>query len=296
MKNYRLFGIVYLLLLKRQMTAKELANYFEVSERTIHRDIDVLTSLDIPIYANKGKNGGFCLLEHYQLNNMLLSEDEQNQILFAIESLNQLSIHNQEILDKMQALFQKQHKDWIQVDLSIWKEKVIDQQVFESIKEAIFKEKKIEFIYYNAKQERKLRKVEPLQIQFQYNAWYVFAYEQQIKDYRLFKLNRIKDLKILDETIIKPLPKETLYSFSDVEYISLELQISKEMAYRVYDEFSAQAISILDNGDFYIKVNYPQTDWIYSYILSFGEYIKVISPIYIKTTIQHKLEKMITHY
>jgi len=74
MKNNRLFGILYLLLAKNKVTAKELADYFEVSIRTIYRDIDILSSLSIPIYASKGKNGGIELLENYKFDKSLFTE------------------------------------------------------------------------------------------------------------------------------------------------------------------------------------------------------------------------------
>ena len=81
MKQNRLFGIIYLLLSKNTMTAKELSEYFEVSTRTIYRDIELLSELNIPIYMSKGKNGGIFLLENYKFDKSLLTNEEQNQIL-----------------------------------------------------------------------------------------------------------------------------------------------------------------------------------------------------------------------
>lgn len=104
----RLFQIVYLLLERKTMTAKELANKFEVSTRTIYRDIEVLSAARIPIYTSKGKHGGIYLLDNYILDKSLLSEEEQSQILFALQGMEKISGSNEKkILEKMSTLFQK---------------------------------------------------------------------------------------------------------------------------------------------------------------------------------------------
>ena len=105
MKNERLFGIIYILLSKGTVTAKELAEYFEVSTRTIYRDIDTLSSLHIPIYMSKGKNGGISLLDNYKLDKMLLTDDEQKDILFSIDGMNKIT--NNQLFYKIKTFFDK---------------------------------------------------------------------------------------------------------------------------------------------------------------------------------------------
>ncbi len=112
MKINRLFQIVYILLERKTITAKELADKFEVSTRTIYRDIEVLSSSKIPIYANKGKGGGINLLDNFVLDKSLLTEEEQNQILFSLQSLQKLNIDNEKtLLEKMSMLFNKSSKN-----------------------------------------------------------------------------------------------------------------------------------------------------------------------------------------
>lgn len=297
MKNYRLFGIVYKLLSEDVITAKELADYFEVSIRTIYRDIDVLSSFNIPIYASKGKNGGIKLLDNYKLDKTLLSEEEQIHILLALQGLEKLSANNNEnLFDKMQTVFNKKTKDWIDINFSTWGKDTVQTVNFNNIKQAIINEQRIEFTYYNSYGEKSKRIVEPLQICFKYNAWYVLTYEEKKQDYRLFKIIRINDLNILDETFSRELPKEKPYNEGNAKMITLELEILKEMAYRVYDEFTKESITITENGNFLIKVEYPESDWLYGYILSFGENIKVILPVDIKQKVREKLEKSIKNY
>ena len=118
MQINRLFEIVYLLLEKNTITAKELSEHFGVSIRTIYRDIDILSTANIPIYTNKGKGGGIHLLDNFVLDKSILSEEEQNQILFALQSLEKLDTNNEKkALEKMSMLFHKKTKNWIEVDL-----------------------------------------------------------------------------------------------------------------------------------------------------------------------------------
>lgn len=167
MKNERLFGIVYALLSEESVTAKELAEQFEVSTRTIYRDIDLLSSFNIPIYANKGKNGGIRLLDNYKFDKSLLSKEEQNQILFALQSMKKLGVYKNddaELSDKMQRLFQSKGKDWISIDFSDWSNSEEQNHCFNLIKQAVLEERKLEFDYYNSYGEKSEGKVEPLQI------------------------------------------------------------------------------------------------------------------------------------
>jgi len=300
MKNERLFGIVYTLLSEDSVTAKELAERFEVSTRTIYRDIDLLSSFNIPIYASKGKNGGIHLLENYKLDKSLLSKEEQNQILFALQSMKKLGVYeadDAELSDKMQRIFQSKGKEWISIDFSDWSNRSEQNDFFSIIKQAVLEERKIEFDYYNSYGEKSKRKVEPLQICFKHKAWYVMAYEERKKDYRFFKVTRIKNLQLLEETFIREMPRETSeQKQQESKIICLELEIDKSMAYRVYDEFDSDEISVTENGNFRVKTAYSDGEWVYGFILSFGEYIQVISPTDVIEKIKERLKRSMAQY
>lgn len=292
----RLFEIIYILLEKENVTAKELAEHFGVSVRTIYRDIDVLSRSNIPIYTNQGKGGGINLLDNFVLDKSLISEDEQNQILFALQSLEKLNVNNEKmLLDKMSILFNKATRNWIEIDFSSWGTDSTQNERFNKIKEAILNKKVVEITYFNSYGEENIRQVEPLQIWFKDKSWYIKAFCRLKQDFRIFKIARIRDIKILDEHFERELPveKEEKTKF---KVISLKLEISKEMTYRVYDEFEKENISKNENGDFIVEVEYPENEWVYGYILSFGEYVKVLSPKYAKDIIKKRLEKTIKNY
>ncbi len=297
MKINRLFEIVYILLEKKVVTANELASYFGVSIRTIYRDIDILSTSNIPIYTNKGKGGGISLLDNFVLDKSLLSEEDQNQILFALQSLEKINGNsgNNRVLEKISNIFNKNTVNWIEVDFSNWDNNSSKNYTFNIIKEAILNKRVIEITYFNSNGEDTKRKIEPLQVCFKDKSWYVKAYCRLKSDYRIFKISRIEEAKILDENFDRIYLKEQKGNIN-FETVTLELVISKTMSYRVYDEFEKESVSKNKDGDFIVKVEFPKTDWIYGYIMSFGEYIRVNSPEYVKNIIREKLEKSLKNF
>lgn len=295
--NNRLFEIVYILMQKKKVTAKELADRFEVSTRTIYRDIEILSQANIPIYAIQGKDGGIGILEEYVLNKTVLSEEEQNQILFALQGMKKMVGQNErDIFQKLSALFHKEVNEWIKIDFSNWGKDNSQEERFNRIKRAILNKNQIEFVYYNSKGEASKRRVEPLQIWFKDKSWYLISYCKLKADYRIFKIARIKEIKILGEHFERELPKEEKEEKGNFKKVLFELEISKQMAYRVYDEFEKEEINQKEDENFIVKVEYPENEWVYGYILSFGEYAKVLHPDYAKTIIKNKLQKTLKNY
>ena len=293
--NNRLFEIVYILMQKRKTTAKELADKFEVSTRTIYRDIETLSTANIPIYASKGKDGGIGLLDEYILNKTILSEEEQNQILFALQGMKKVKGQDEkDILEKLSILFNKKINDWIKIDFSSWGND--KEERFDIIKSAILNKQLIQFTYYNSNGEESKRIVEPLQIWFKDKSWYLISYCKLKEGYRIFKIARIKEIKILQEHFERELPKEEEKEKHNFKIIELELEIDNAMTYRVYDEFENEEITKKEDGNFIIKVKYPENGWVYGYILSFGEYAKVLNPGYAKNIIKDKLQKTLKNY
>ena len=293
--NNRLFEIVYILMQKRKTTAKELADRFEVSTRTIYRDIETLSTANIPIYASKGKDGGIGLLDEYVLNKTILSEEEQNQILFALQGMKKVKGQDEkDILERLSILFNKKINDWIKIDFSNWGN--VQEERFDIIKSAILNKQLVQFIYYNSNREESKRIVEPLQIWFKDKSWYLVSYCKLKQDYRIFKIARIKDIKILQEHFERELPKEEKNEKHNFKIIELVLEINKAMTYRVYDEFESKEITKKEDGNFIIKVKYPENEWVYGYILSFGEYAKVLNPGYAKNIIKDKLQRTLKNY
>lgn len=166
MQINRLFEIVYLLMDKKSMTANELAAYFEVSKRTILRDIDKLTTAGIPIYTMQGKGGGIVIHDRFVLNKTVISESEQQQILFALQGMSATQhIETEGILSRLRNLFEKEDKNWIEVVFSRWGNSAADRAKFDSLN-AVIDERTISFTYSSSYGETADRKAYPLKLVF----------------------------------------------------------------------------------------------------------------------------------
>lgn len=301
MQISRLFEIVYILLDKKIVTAKELSEHFEVSVRTIYRDIDVLSASGIPIYTSKGKGGGISLVDNFVLNKSVLSDREQKEILMSLQSLNAMKFLDIEpVLKKMTAVFSNETIDWIDVDFSEWGSNDSEKEKFNTIKTAIFDNKVISFDYFNSNGQKSLRNIEPAKIVFKGQGWYVYGFCRFKNEFRIFKITRIKNLNILEETFVRRDALTNSLNNVNKSYkekmIKLNLKIDERMAYRVYDEFEEENILKNSDGSFNITVIMPEGDWIFGYIMSYGEYAEVIEPQYIRDTIKQKFEEGLKKY
>ncbi len=300
----RLLGIVYTLLNKENVTATTLAERFEVSVRTIYRDIEVLSQAGIPVYAKKGKNGGICLMEQFILNKMLITPREQQEILSALLSMKETNAtEEKEILQKLGNFFKAEPVKWISIDFSDWGDG--QKLLFEDIKKAIWTQRVISFDYYGQNRAMSRRTVEPVQLLFKEYTWYLRAYCRERKALRTFKLTRIRKMEVLEENF-KPKevrleekedPEKQLdIKTSNIYAPLITLWIDKKEAYRVYDRFSESDIEILEDGNFIVRVAYPLDEWVYGLILSFGASAKVLEPLEIQREIKKRISDMMKNY
>ena len=300
MQINRLFEIVYLLMNKKNTTAKELAAHFEVSQRTIYRDIDTLCVAGIPIYTNKGKGGGICLLEQFVLNKSVLSEQEQNVILSALQGLQATTYpETDQVLSKLSSLFGSKNPDWIEVDFSYWSNNEEGQQKFTLLKEAILSKKVIQFDYYNSNGQESHRFVESLKLIFKGQAWYLFGYCRDKKDLRYFKISRIKSLIMQEETFLNSptvnVSQVTLPSTSQA-MISIVMNVDSEMAYRIYDEFPIEEITKKEDGSFLIHTNMMSGGWLNGYLMSYEDHLELLEPEYLRETLKEKYRNVFNKY
>ena len=298
MQLQRLFEIIYTLLYKKRVTAKELAERFEVSTRTIYRDIDTLSAAGIPIYTTKGKDGGIFLMDHYILNRSLLSDHDQKEILSALQGISALDQSEQEqtTLKRMRTFFQQVEPTWIDVDLSDWSNQ--HQQLFQELKKAIWSHHKIQFDYFAAVGTNQKRTVCPIQLWFKDRSWYLRAFCEEKQSMRTFKISRIQQLTITTQTFDAiPYPQfETLTTPSPHQLVSMTLHIDACMAFRIVDEFDEDQIIKNIDGSYEIHVQYPLDQWVYGNLLSYGSSLRVIEPAFIRDELKRQLLEMLQLY
>lgn len=294
MQINRLFEIVYILLSQKSATAKELAERFEVSQRTIYRDVDTLSLAGIPIYTERGKGGGIRLLPDFVLNKSILSGEEQGEILAALQGLTAVkTADTKEVLDKLSMFFNRNATNWIEVDFSDWSYR--NGKIFSLLKTAILERCITEFDYYNTMGELSHRRVEPIQLWFKSKSWYLKAFCLAKKDLRTFKLTRIKNLTVSNEIFpVRDLPASVTHNTQESNNrpnVTLKLKIAPEMTYRVIDEFDEDEAERNSDGSFTITVTWPEDEWVYGTILSYGEFIEVLEPKRIREIVREKAKK-----
>ena len=298
MEQSRLFKIVYHLLEKGKSTAPELAEKFEVSIRTIYWDLDTISAAGVPIYATQGRGGGIFIMSDFVLNKSLLSEQEKEQILMALQGISATE-YNQtdELLIKLGGLFQSKVTNWIEVDFSEWYKNTPNYNVFNLIKNAIFNQNMITFSYFAQEGNYSNRTVEPIKLIFKNKDWYLYGFCLLRNDFRFFKLTRIKDLEISSDTFrraVENIPKvETV--IKNKNFIHAKLKFSPKVAFRVYDEFTDD-VSKDNQGNLYVNIDLPDNETLFSYILSFGDNIEILEPDYLRHSMKEKLALMLEKY
>ena len=285
MQESRLFKIVYHLLDKGQATAPELAKKFEVSVRTIYRDIDALSEAGIPVYAEAGRNGGIHLMNDFVLDKTVLSQEEKRDILTAVQSIHMTqNIADSQTLQKLSAMFQLPSENWLEVDFSRWGNKAFDNEKFALLKSAVIHSRNVRIQYANSGGTINERIVQPYKLAYKSREWYLKAFCTEKQDWRIFKLNRILDLEVLEESFEhRDFPGLTEPSGGENEQITL--RFPKEMAYRVYDEFDKTQVRQEANGDLIASANMPQDAWLTGFLLSFGAQVEILSPAHLRETV-----------
>ncbi|AJQ29401.1 helix-turn-helix transcriptional regulator [Pelosinus fermentans] len=300
MKSNRLFEITTILLNKGTITARELAGRFGVSTRTIYRDIDALSSAGIPVYMNKGNGGGIHLLENYILNRAIFSDRESENLLLAVKTLQATQYPELDIaLEKMGALFKNaSNHDWVEVDFSSWASLPNEENKFNDIKRAMLEQNIIQFDYVNGEGHRSSRLAEPEKLIFKNNAWYLLAFCRRRQKHRTFRISRLKQLDVLAEKFEKkvlPRPiKEEWYS--EQPLIALKLRFKAQVINRLYDYFDDSFLIPNDDGSLTLEVEFPEGEWLYSYILSFGSLVEVLEPEYMRNMIAQRIRQALKIY
>jgi len=238
-------------------------------------------------------------LDNFVLNKSILSEQEQNEILMSLQTLNAVQFPDIEsVLHKLSTLFKKQSMNWIDVDFSHWGSDENERQKFNLLKTAIQNGNVLTFDYFSSYGEKTKRTIEPIRLIFKGQSWYIYGFCRSKSDFRLFKITRIKNLSRLNETFKRESPNNIYNGFQDHnnKIVELVLKIEGKMAYRIYDEFNPEYILKNLDGSFTVTATFPEGEWIYSYVLSYGDFAEVLEPKHVRDTIKRRLENGLKKY
>jgi predicted DNA-binding transcriptional regulator YafY len=307
MRIDRMLAITVMLLNRDRITARELADKFEVSVRTIYRDIDAINIAGIPIVSFSGNDGGFGIMENYRIDRQVLTLNDMFTILSALKGVN-TSLDDIELeiaIEKIKSLVpaeksgeMERHFEQLAIDLMPWEGSERHKRIFKKIQSSISQNLFIKIKYSNTKGESLERVIEPMTLVLMGYAWYLFAFCRVRDDFRLFRLSRIKDVDVLRDSFVR---REASYRDyikreQDRKVVHLVLNFSPEARARVMDFYDEDQIETLQNGDMILKVSYPEDEWVYSNILSYGNHVEVLEPAHIRKIIQEKAKKIAELY
>ena len=285
MKDNRLFRILYYILEKEKVTANELADKFEVSVRTIYRDIDSISSVGVPIFTTQGKGRGIKIDNEFILNKSLFDTNEKEEIIAALQGLEKTNEpYKSELITKLSALFKIKNSNWIEIDFTSWGSNNTYQDLFNALKTVIINKNIIFFSYNSSKGEKINRRVKPIRLLFKEQDWYLYAFCLLRNDFRYFKLSRMKDLEVLT---IK-------YEDNFENIVNIKLKFDKSVAFRVYDEF--KAIEEDEKGNLYVEIKIPNNYKLYNYIFSFGANVEILEPKEIRNQFKNMINEIAKKY
>lgn len=300
MKVDRLVGILALLLQKDTMTAPELAEHFEVSRRTINRDIESLCKAGIPICTRSGVGGGISIMEDYRLERTLLSTREMREILAGLRGLDSISgsRHYARLMEKLcigSSDFLN-GRDYIWIDLSSWYKGSLSPKI-EDIQTAIEGRKLLSFRYYAPKGEGD-RSIEPYYLVFRWSSWYVWGWCTKREDFRLFKLNRMDSVVVSEQEFSDrqmPVP-----DFSDERVfpggIFVRALFSPEVKWRLIENFGPRCFTEQDDGMLLLEEEYTNEDNLLIWLMGFGDKVRVLEPESVKASLLEMAENMVRIY
>lgn len=300
-KTDRLLGILTTLLQKDRVTAPYLAQRFEVSRRTISRDIDALCMAGIPVVAKQGGGGGLSIAPGYKLDKSVLTQDELSGIVSALKGLG--SVTEKSCVEKtLHKLTGKEGgaavslRESIVIDLASHYRGSLTGKIG-LIRRAIRENRLIAFDYYYEKGTAR-RVVEPSFIAFQWSSWYVFGYCREREDFRLFKLARLWALDLLDEVFSpRPVPAEKAdFSARFTDQHKLVALFDPAVRYQLIETYGPSSFTEEENGRLRLEIGYTHYEYTLSWILGFGDRAKVLSPERMAQDIKRVAENIVSQY
>lgn len=303
MKLERVLTMTMILINRKKVTAQELAELFNVSVRTIYRDIETLSCAGIPVISQQGVNGGISLIEGYRVDKQVLTKDELTSLSIAIKSAltTYEDSHAEAVLEKLTSIADSQVRqsiDHLFVDLSPWGPNTVFKEHITMLKKAIESKHYVSFHYSTTYGQQTNRVVEPHTLVQKGKTWYLYGYCILRNDFRLFKLARMKNLIQEESTFERkkvnlselPWGKEW---HQPQNVVHLVLSFDKAITTLVEESFGAEHI---DHEQSMIYISIPEDEWLYGFLLSFGHRIKIIEPLYIRDIIQKRAQEIVHLY
>ena len=300
MKTDRLIGILSVLLQQERSTAPELAAKFEVSRRTINRDIEALCKAGIPICTFQGAGGGIGIMEGYRMDRTLLTSKDMQMILAGLRSLDSVSgsSYYGQLMEKLKPGSSDfiSGRDSVLIDLSSWSKESLAPKI-SLIQDAVEERRQITFYYY-APGGNGTRNIEPYYLIFKWSSWYVWGWCLKRKDFRLFKLNRMEELRKTDlgfEPRKVPMPdlsNERIFPAN----IRVRALFELETKWRLVEEFGPRCFEVQKDGKLLFQMDYTDEESLLSWLLTFGGKVEVLEPESVRARLLETAKRIVWFY
>ncbi len=308
MRIDRMLSIVVILLNRRKIKAQALADRFEVSLRTVYRDIEAINLAGIPIISNQGGGGGYEIPENYKLNKQYLSPSDMKSILSALKGVNAALDDNELelIYEKIQSLLPGSDEkrtnpgdEYIVFDTIGWDNSDRDAKKIHTLYGAIKSRQLVQIKYIDGQGKKSLRLIEPMTVIQKGISWYVFGFCLKREDFRMFKLSRIKEVLNTKKTFLRKKGnyRDLFEKFhSHGKMVNMILRFSIRMKHIIEDHFENASILDQDDNTITIKIKIPEGEWAIGMVLSYGDQVEIISPKFMRRTIGQRVKKMSLFY
>ncbi len=308
MKTDRLVSIIMMLLDKERVSAQELADRFEVSPRTIYRDIETINMAGIPVRSTPGVGGGFEIMQEYKLDKNVFSAADLSAILMGLSSLSGMVRGNELVnaLAKVRRFIPADRAKEIElranqiyIDLSPWMGNRNIQPYLELVKTALQESRMLSFEYADRFGNKTVRTVEPYQIVLKGSHWYFQGYCRKREDFRLFRLSRISNLQMSRETFSPRDYQKPVLDFGDIlktMQTTIKLRVQKSAMDRLLD-FCTCERAVPDGEEHYI-VNFPfiENEYYYDILISFGNQCECLEPPHVRAEMKRRIQNMAALY
>lgn len=308
MKVNRLVSIIMLLLDKKRISAQELADMFEVSPRTIYRDIDAINMAGIPIRSTSGVGGGFEIMENYKLDHKIFSASDIATILTGLSSFSNM-LHQDSLahtLAKIKSFIPADHAqeielrtNQIQIDLSPWMVNPNIQADLKLIQQALTENRELSFDYIDRHGNKTSRTAEPYQLVLKGNHWYWQGYCLTKEDYRLFKIVRMSNLKLSEHSFEPKNYQNPVLNFSDILptlQTTIKLRIHQSIMDQVLEYCPFENFSMEGEEHYLVDFPFIENDFYYNILFSFGSHCECIEPAKVRNEIKHRINKLANIY
>ncbi|MCH4888045.1 YafY family transcriptional regulator [Acidaminobacter sp. JC074] len=299
MKIDRLIGILMLLINRDKLTAKQLAEHFNVSVRTIQRDMDTLTLAGVPLYAETGSKGGYQLMENYKLSKSYLNKNEADILMTFLKGLEQAAPYSdvKSMINKFDALSENQGSlDKMVIHLTPGLDNDLFKNHLACLSNGRDLTRKVKITYLNIDYKETTRIICPYTLVMYGSVWYVYGYCELRNDFRMFKLFRILSCELLDESfelleLPSPLPWESTID-SRHEVVRIKLEIDKKLQGKLPEYFDPKHMTILEDK-ILATINFPLDEWVYTLLMGMVPYVKILEPDWLRREFVSRLNKSI---